>query len=223
MGGELCSCELSLLGSRALPSRHGVTLKVEEGREVNVWLGTSTISHMSRSSTVCPHEPVIILSWLWQNPLKTTVPTVPSHSDHQPSMHCTMEYHILLGRQPPPPPTSWPMSDTSAHPTLPPNGPSPNPTENPRPHLSPCPNNAVDVDDEDSNPCDTSPCTQSKGSDTYTEEFEHHSMPSEFIPLPEEFRTEPVKVFFPGWRVGEVLSEGIPTMKEYENNLGGSN
>ena len=130
---------------------------------------------------------------------------------------------------PPPPPTSWPVSDTSAHPTLPPNGPSPNPTENPCPHLSPrlspspCLDNAVDVDNEDSNPHDTSPCTQSKGSDTYTEEFEHHSMPSEFIPLPEEFWTEPVKVFFPGWRVGEVLSEGIPTMKEYENNLGGSN
>jgi len=32
---------------------------------------------------------------------------------------------------------------------------------------------------------------------------------------------ETVKMFFPGRRAGEVISQGIPTMKEYENNLGG--
>jgi hypothetical protein len=43
----------------------------------------------------------------------------------------------------------------------------------------------------------------------------------QFIFLPEELQVEPVKVPFPGRQAGEVSLEGVPTMKEYENNLGG--
>jgi hypothetical protein len=61
---------------------------------------------------------------------------------------------------------------------------------------------------------------QAEDSDTELEEL-HFPAPSELIPPPEEPQVRPVKMSFPGLRAGEVLSEGIPTMKEYENNLGG--
>ena len=98
---------------------------------------------------------------------------------------------------------------------------SSNPTKNFHTNPSPTSSDTSDVDTEDDELGDTGPDTQNEGFEDDFEECRHSPTPSEFVPLPEEPQMELVKVLYPGRRAGEVLSEGIPTMTEYENNLGG--
>jgi hypothetical protein len=78
------------------------------------------------------------------------------------------------------------------------------------------------AESEDGGLDNTGSDTQGEDLDANLEEHRRSLTPSEFIPLPEQSQVEPVKVLFPGRQAGEVVLEGIPTMKEYENNLGGA-
>ena len=116
-----------------------------------------------------------------------------------------------------PPPLPQPTPEVPVCPT-----PLPN-RHNPNAHVGPSPgyDGAGDQGGEEGDFDDADSDTQTENSDPGLEERNRSPTPSEFLPLPEEPHIEMVKVFFPGQRAGEVLSEGIPTMKEHENNLGG--
>jgi hypothetical protein len=113
-------------------------------------------------------------------------------------------------------PTSWPTPELPPRPTPPPSRTSFGSVETLYP--SPNPDNPSDVGNEHDSPENTGSNT---GSDTQSEVPDTGLEDEEFVHLPTEPRAEPVKVSFPGQRAGEVLAEGIPTMNEYENNLGG--
>ena len=110
--------------------------------------------------------------------------------------------------------------EAPVHPTLPPGVHDPGTASNHHPNPNPDHDNDGRTDNEDPGLDNTGSDTQDEDSDTGHEEYRRSPTP-DFVFLPEAPRVEPVKELFPGRRAGEVLSEGIPTMKEYENNLGG--
>jgi hypothetical protein len=113
------------------------------------------------------------------------------------------------------------IPEAPVHPILPSNRHAFNTPESPHPSPNPGPSGPSDVDDKDGSSDNAGFDTRSEDLGADLEEHIRPSTPSEFISLPKQSQVEPVKVLFPGRRAGEVVSEGIPTMKEYENNLGG--
>ena len=146
-----------------------------------------------------------------------------SHLSQTTNPTCIAIRNTTFSSQGETPPSLPPQSthNVPIHPTLSSNGYGPNTTEDPQNSTSPSRDDPSDVEGEDNGLSNTSSDEQSEDLDTSFEDYRHSPTPSEFIPLPEEPQVEPVKTFFPGQRAGEVLSEGIPTITEYENNLGG--
>ena len=121
----------------------------------------------------------------------------------------------------PPHPASQSTSNIPAHTALLLNGHNSNAAENLSTSPGPSHNNTGDIDGGDNGLGDTGSDGESEDLDADSEDYGHPPTLSEFVPLPEVPEVEPVRVPFPGQRAGEVLLEGIPTMMEHENNLGG--